>query len=311
MREVGEGAAAGRAAFAEGGLRDEQGRHDAAREQEQAHDRGRRREQPAPVADAAGRVPGVIGGVATHQRHDQDAGLEAGEAQGKLGEEDDGEAEHRERAAVGMGEQALPGDDRVRMTHDLGQSGADDHEIEREIGADERDGDADGLAEAFEEDRAEQGDQEQRHDDLVAMEGLRERVLADVRGGVGGREGDGDDETRGHEAEQAEHEEFALPPGQQALEHRDRAIAVGYLPGHPAVHGQCAAECDQHEDEGGEGGEQARGEGGDAGRVAERGQIVDTGQAHHAPPRMLVARIVSRCGLRGEQDRGQGRPRPT
>jgi len=86
MREVGERTAIGRAARVEGRRRDEQRRHDAAREQEQAHDRGRRGEELAPVADAAARVRGVIRGVAAHERHDQDARLEPGEAQREFGE---------------------------------------------------------------------------------------------------------------------------------------------------------------------------------------------------------------------------------
>ncbi len=56
-----------------------------------------------------------------------------------------------------------------------------------------------------------------------------EGVLHDVGGGVGGREGDGDDEVGGDEAEQDQDEELALPPGQQALQHGDRALAVRAL----------------------------------------------------------------------------------
>ena len=47
------------------------------------------------------------------------------------------------------------------------------------------------------------------------------RVLRRVRRG----EGHGDDEVGGGEAEQAEHEELARPPGQQPLQHGDGALA--------------------------------------------------------------------------------------
>ena len=54
-------------------------------------------------------------------------------------------------------------------------------------------------------------------------------------GGVGGREGDGDDEVGGHEAEQHQDEELALPPRQEPLQHRDRALTVEALGGDAAV----------------------------------------------------------------------------
>ena len=112
--------------------------------------------------------------------------------------------------------------------------------------------------------------------------------------GVGGREGDRDDEAGGDEAEQAQDEELALPPGQQALQHRDRAVAVRALAGDAAVHRQRAEERDQHQDQGRDRRERAGGEGGDAGLVAERREVVDAGQAHHLPPGMLVVRQVAR-----------------
>ena len=49
-----------------------------------------------------------------------------------------------------------------------------------------------------------------------------------------------------------EHEQLALPPGQQALEHRDRAVAVRALAGDPPVHRQRAEEREQHQDQRGD-----------------------------------------------------------
>ena len=43
--------------------------------------------------------------------------------------------------------------------------------------------------------------------------------------------------------------QLALPPGEQPLQHRDRAVAVRALLGHPPVHRQRAEQRDQHQDE--------------------------------------------------------------
>ncbi len=71
--------------------------------------------------------------------------------------------------------------------------------------------------------------------DLVAFQNRRqERVLEHVRGGIGGGEGDRDDEVGGDEAEEDKHEELALPPGEQPLQHGDRAFATRAFARRPA-----------------------------------------------------------------------------
>ena len=55
----------------------------------------------------------------------------------------------------------------------------------------------------------------------------RERIVNEVRRGVGGRERHGDDEVGGGETEQSEDEDLAAPLGEEALEHGDAALAVG------------------------------------------------------------------------------------
>ena len=124
-------------------------------------------------------------------------------------------------------------------------------------------------------------------------------VLDQVGGGVGGGEGDGDDEVGGGEAEQDEDEELARPPGEEALEHGDRALAVRALGGDAAVDGEGADEGDDDEDERGERGEGAGGEGGDAGLVAEGGEVVDAGQAHHGIPGLRGVRALVDMGAFG------------
>src|ERR1041384_8717178 len=96
------------------------------------------------------------------------------------------------------------------------------------------------------------------------------RILDEVRGGVGGRERDRDDEICGDEAEQDEDEEFALPMRQQMFEHRNRAFAVRTLFGDMTVDRICAEEREQDENERGDGRERAGREKGAAGLITER-----------------------------------------
>ena len=77
----------------------------------------------------------------------------------------------------------------------------------------------------------------------------RERVLDQMRGGVGGRQRDGDDEARGREAEQAQDDDLALPARKEILEHQDAALAVRAHLRDAVVHRQRAEQREQHEHE--------------------------------------------------------------
>ena len=114
------------------------------------------------------------------------------------------------------------------------------------------------------------------------------RVLDDVRGRVRGRQGHRDQEVGGGEPEQHQHEQLALPEGQQPLEHRDRALAVRALLRHPPVDRQRPEQGQRDQHQGRERGQHAGGERGDARLVAEGGEVVDAGQAHHPPPRVAL-----------------------
>ena len=115
-----------------------------------------------------------------------------------------------------------------------------------------------------------------------------ERIADDVRGRVGRRQRDRDDEVGRGEAEQAEDEQLAAPARQQLLEHRDAALPVRAVLGDAPVNRQRAEERQEDEDERGDRGERAGREERDARLIAEGREIVDAGEAHDLPPGVLV-----------------------
>ena len=126
----------------------------------------------------------------------------------------------------------------LRIGQDVLQTDGHDDGIQREVGDHEGHGNADRLLEAFQKDSAQDGDEEERDRYLMPFQDRgQERILQHVRGGIGGGEGDRDDEVGGDEAEEDQHEELALPPGEQALQHGDRAFATRAFTGDPPVDG--------------------------------------------------------------------------
>ena len=124
------------------------------------------------------------------------------------------------------------------MGQDVLQADGHDDGIQREIGDHEHHGDADRLLEAFQKDPTQNRNQEERDRDLMPFqEGWQKRVLEHVRGGVSGGEGNRHDEVGGDEPQEHEHKELALPPGEQALQHSDRAFATRTFNCHPPVDG--------------------------------------------------------------------------
>jgi hypothetical protein len=67
--------------------------------------------------------------------------------------------------------------------------------------------------------------------------------------GIGRRQRDGDRETGGGKAQQAQDNDLALPSRQQILEHQDAALTVRLISA-TRLYGQGAEEREQHEDEG-------------------------------------------------------------
>ena len=132
-----------------------------------------------------------------------------------------------------------------------------------------------------------------------------ERVADDVRGRVGRRQRDGDDEVGRGEPEQAQHERLALPSRQQLFEHRDAALAVRARLGDAAVDRQRAEQRQQDEHERRERREEPGGEERDARLIAERREVVDAGEAHDLPPGGLVVAARARRRHRARPSKNQ------
>src|SRR5205085_9237616 len=77
-----------------------------------------------------------------------------------------------------------------------------------------------------------------------------------------------------------------------------RAFAVWAFDGDAAVDRVCAEECEQHEDQSGDGRERTGGEEGDARLITERREIVHASQTHHLPPSMRPMACVRRLLMR-------------
>ena len=128
------------------------------------------------------------------------------------------------------------------------------------------------------------------------------RVLQDVRGGVRGGQRHRDDEVGGREAEQARGRTACPPPRQSSFEHGDRAFTVRALARDAAVDRQGADERQSTSTSVATAtgaGRQCR----DPRLVAERGEVVDAGQAHDPPPGLGVV-LFGRSPVR-PLDRGR------
>ncbi len=312
MRQEGERPAVRPAAGLELRRGDQQRGDEGAGHQEDAHHHRGRGEQSLGAADPPRGAGLGVGRIAVDVGHHRDARLEAGHAQGQLGEDDERDPDHRHGVAVLLGEGRAPVGHEVRVGGDLEQADRDHDDVESEVDPHQSDREPDRLGEAAQEHRAEQGQQEQRDRDLVAGEqGPEVGVLDQVRRGVGRRQGHGDDEVGGREAQQGKDEQLPLPEAEQPLEHRDRALTMGALLGDAVIDRQGSGEGERHEHQRRDRREEAGGQSGDAGLVAERREVVDAGQAHHPPPGLAGVGVLHLAlghepvaGAPGERDCG-------
>ena len=104
--------------------------------------------------------------------------------------------------------------------------------------------------------------------------------------------------------------DFAAPPWEQLLEHRYAALTIGTGGSDPIVDRQRGEQGHQDQDQRRDGRENAGGEKGDPRLVAEGGEVVHAGEAHHTPPRMSARDPVAMSTLRAfdirEQPVGEG-----
>jgi hypothetical protein len=227
--------------------------------------------------------------IADHLRHDCDAGLEPGHAEGQLGKDEEREGNHHQRVGVFSGQRGTPVGNHDWVGCHLPEGDADDDDIQQQIRPHEHHRHADGLTESPQEHGTEQRKKAQRDHQLVSVYDFANiRVLDHVCCRVSCREGHRDDEVSGRKAEKHQDEDLSLPEGEKAFQHRDRTFAMWTLHGHAAIHRQRPQESQSHEHQGGDRRKHAGRQRRDARLVAEGREVVDPRQAHHLPPSMAL-----------------------
>jgi hypothetical protein len=215
-------------------------RHDAAADEKNAHDERGRCQQFFGVANAASRIIRRVARIAADQRHHGDAGFESRQTQCELWKKQQRHEHHRDRPAVLRCRRRVPPIDWSRRLRDQIQLVRDQHHIETDIDANDRDGESHRFPESFQEHGAKRGQQEKSDQHRMIHPVRRHRVFDDVRGGIRGRQRDGDDESRRGETEKAQDERFAAPAGEQLFEDLDAPLSMRAELGDAVVHRQCA-----------------------------------------------------------------------
>jgi hypothetical protein len=75
---------------------------------------------------------------------------------------------------------------------------------------------------------------------------------------------------------------------QKIFQHGNRTVAVRARGGHAVIHRQSAKQRQQHQYQRGNRRQCTRGEKSDSRLISERGEVINTGQAHDLPPRVRV-----------------------
>ena len=305
--QVGQGAVVRLSSFLKSLGRNQQRGHDAASHQHDAHDQGRGRQQPPCIPDPTRRVFGRIVRIAADERHDRHSRFEPREAEGKLREQHERRQAHPERIAMLGQEHRFPPGEQFGVQPDVMQAPRNQDHVQQEIHGHDRHRQPHGLAKSLEEDAAKCGEQEERERHAISHRARHHRILQDVRGCVCGGQRHRDHECGGREPQQTQDQRLAPPAWQERSQQHDAAFAVRAQLRHAAVHRQCRAQREQHEDEGRHGREHAGREEGDAGLIPERREVVHARQAHHLPPGVGVGR---RRALRRTLPRAVHEPPP-
>ena len=231
--------------------------------------------------------------IPADQRHHRHTGLETRQPERELGKEDDRHHRHHRGIAVLREQRRAPVRQHLRMPPDLARRDDQDDGVERQVRDHDHDGQPDRFLKSSEKDGAEEEQQHDRDQPLIAQPGRRQRVLHQMRRGVGRRQRNRDDEARRGKPQQRQDQRLSLPPGKQLFEDQDAALAVRTHVRDAVVHRQGAEQRQDHEHERRHRRERAGGEKRDARLIREGREIVDAGEAHHLPPvgRVLGPRV--------------------
>lgn len=135
------------------------------------------------------------------------------------------------------------------MLRNAKEPDAQHDEIQEDIRNGDSGGEADGFAEAYNEDEGQEGE-ETKGNQLVSVadEGAKIGILDGVASGVRGGKSHGDDEIGGGEADQDQRKDFCAPTGQEIFENGDGALAGEGAVGDLRIDGERSGEGYQDED---------------------------------------------------------------
>ena len=289
------------------------GGHHAAADQEHAHDQRGRGQQLARVPDPSRRAHGVVAGIAAHQRHHRHPRLEPGEAEGQLREEEQRRA--RSSAAAEL-MAARRGACRQFARCSGWRSTSTTIAASRTAFRREVDGDDERRRSRWPRGtpsgRPRPGARAARgscppgdrkacgtngFSTMCAVASAADRVMVMMKS---------------VKAKPSRTRTKALPfqRGSSSSSMRMLPWPWGLCCGHLAVDGQGHEQRDQHQHQRGDRRQDAGGQEGDAGLVAEGREVVDAGQAHDLPPRVGRMRVVGGLGAEAvEEPAEEGRPR--
>ena len=188
-------------------------------EQVGGHDQRGGRQQPLGVADPLGQPRRRVRAVAADQWHHAHTGLEPGQAQHQQRECQHRRADHVADTALASGQRIGPARNQGRIPDHLRHADDDDDRVEQQEHPDQGNRDADSLTEPEQEHPAQDqqqhdGDHDRRCRPVQDPVG-QDRVLQQVDRRVRRGQRDRDDPRGGHEPQQHQDEEFALPERQQ------------------------------------------------------------------------------------------------
>src|ERR1700721_2214062 len=123
-------------------------------------------------------------------------------------------------------------------------------------------------------------------------------IVYEMRRRIGSGKGYGDDEIGGSKAKKNQYKRLTRPAREQLLQHRNAALPVRTGSRNPVVHRQRCKQSHQDQNQRWDRRKHAGAQERDPGLVAEGGEIIPPGEAHHAPPGMSVLSALPVSTLR-------------